>query len=53
MMWKITVQVAPRYGTNEDLARLFEEAHSKGLHVILGSGAGTYRGDAQSGSGNL
>ena len=28
-------QVAPRYGTNEDLARLFEEAHKKGLHVIL------------------
>lgn len=26
---------APRYGTNEDLARLFEEAHKKDLHVIL------------------
>lgn len=27
--------VAPRYGTNEDLVRLFEEVHSRGMHVIL------------------
>ena len=26
---------APRYGTNEDLKRLFREAHSKGIHVLL------------------
>ena len=29
------LQVAPRYGTNEDLYRLFTLAHEKGLHVIL------------------
>ncbi|MDR1127132.1 MAG: hypothetical protein LBL06_03270 [Treponema sp.] len=28
-------KVAPRYGTNEDLYRLFEEAHKKGIRVIL------------------
>ena len=28
-------KVAPRYGTNADLARLFEEAHSRGMHVLL------------------
>ena len=28
-------KVAPRYGTNEDLYRLFEAAHSKGIHVLL------------------
>ena len=28
-------QVAPRYGTNEDLAQLFEEAHRRDMHVIL------------------
>lgn len=28
-------KVAPRYGTNEDLYRLFEEAHTKGIRVIL------------------
>lgn len=27
--------VAPRYGTNEDLANLFKEAHKKNMHVIL------------------
>ncbi|MDR0410603.1 MAG: hypothetical protein LBH75_01345 [Treponema sp.] len=28
-------KVAPRYGTNEDLCRLFSEAHKKGIRVIL------------------
>ncbi len=28
-------RVAPRYGTNEDLYRLFAEAHQKGIHVLL------------------
>jgi maltose alpha-D-glucosyltransferase/alpha-amylase len=28
-------KVAPRYGTNKDLFRLFEEAHKKGLKVLL------------------
>lgn len=28
-------KVAPRYGTNEDLYRLFAEAHKRGMHVIL------------------
>ncbi len=27
--------VAPRYGTNEDLKRLFDEAHKRDMHVIL------------------
>lgn len=27
--------VAPRYGTNEDLVKLFEEAHKRDMHVIL------------------
>ena len=27
--------VAPRYGTNEDLVRLFKEAHKRNMHVIL------------------
>ncbi len=27
--------VAPRYGTNEDLKRLFIEAHKRGMHVLL------------------
>lgn len=26
---------APRYGTNEDLKRLFDQAHSLGMHVLL------------------
>ena len=28
-------KVAPRYGTNEDLKRLFEEAHERSMYVIL------------------
>ena len=28
-------KVAARYGTNEDLYRLFSEAHQKGIHVLL------------------
>ena len=28
-------QVAPRYGTNEDLKNLFIEAHARGIHVLL------------------
>ena len=28
-------KVAPRYGTNEDLYRLFEEAHARDIHVLL------------------
>ncbi|MDR1949498.1 MAG: hypothetical protein LBQ38_08900 [Spirochaetaceae bacterium] len=28
-------KAAPRYGTNEDLKRLFAEAHARGIHVIL------------------
>ena len=28
-------KVAPRYGTNEDLKRLFEKAHEKGLRILL------------------
>ena len=28
-------KVAPRYGTNEDLYRLFEVAHEKGIRVLL------------------
>lgn len=28
-------KVAPRYGTNDDLKRLFEQAHSRGMHVLL------------------
>lgn len=27
--------VAPRYGTNEDLANLFREAHKRDMHVLL------------------
>ena len=28
-------KVAPRYGTNQDLAHLFAEAHARGIHVLL------------------
>lgn len=28
-------QVAPRYGTNQDLVRLFQEVHKRGMHVLL------------------
>ena len=28
-------KIAPRYGTNEDARRLFEEAHKRGMHVIF------------------
>ncbi len=28
-------KVAPRYGTNRDLYRLFGEAHKRGIHVLL------------------
>ena len=27
--------VAPRYGTNEDLANLFREAHKRDMHILL------------------
>lgn len=38
--------VAPRYGTNEDLIRLFEEAHRKDMHILLDLVPGTYCGNA-------
>ena len=28
-------KVAPRYGTNDDLIRLFQEAHARGMHILL------------------
>lgn len=27
--------VAPRYGTNEDIKRLFHEVHARGMHILL------------------
>lgn len=33
-------KVAPRYGTNEELIRLFKEAHARGMHVLLDLVAG-------------
>jgi len=33
-------QVAPRYGTNDDLRQLFEAAHQRGIHVLLDLVAG-------------
>ena len=33
-------QVAPRYGNNADLKKLFEEAHKRGMHVVLDLVAG-------------
>lgn len=33
-------KVAPRYGTNEDLKHLFEEAHKRDMHVMLDLVAG-------------
>ena len=33
-------KVAPRYGTNEDLVRLFETAHEKNMHILLDLVAG-------------
>lgn len=29
------LQVAPRYGTNSDLKKLFGEVHKRGMHIIL------------------
>ncbi len=29
------LETAPRYGTNEDLKRLFSEAHKRGMHILL------------------
>lgn len=28
-------RIAPRYGSNDDIVRLFEEAHKQGIHILL------------------
>ena len=28
-------KTAPRYGTNDDLVRLFDEVHRRGMHILL------------------
>lgn len=28
-------KTAPRYGTNDDLIRLFDEVHRRGMHILL------------------
>ena len=28
-------KIAPRYGTNSDMKRLFDEAHKRGMHILL------------------
>ena len=33
-------KIAPRYGTNADAVRLFEEAHRRGMHVLFDLVAG-------------
>lgn len=33
-------KIAPRYGTNEDMRRLFASAHERGMHVLLDLVAG-------------
>ncbi|MDR1604126.1 MAG: DUF3459 domain-containing protein [Gracilibacteraceae bacterium] len=33
-------KIAPRYGNNEDMRRLFTEAHKRGIHVLLDLVAG-------------
>lgn len=29
------LEAAPRYGTNDDLKRLFDEVHKRGMHILL------------------
>ena len=35
MISGIIIKVAPRYGTNQDIAELFEEVHKREMHIIL------------------